>query len=365
MKLAVVAPAFPLRGGIVQFTANFVRALRARHDVELISFTRLYPGALFPGRTQEDHAGASDVPNTPLIDALDPRTWRRTANRLRATGVEGVLFMYWTPFFAPCFSMIAELSRVPAYYCCHNALPHEPMPGMRLVSRLLYRRARGVLVLSKNVETQVRALAPNTPIERTTHPAPVEMGAKIDRRLARETLGLDADERVLLFFGLVRAYKGLDTLFAALPRLRSREKYRLLVAGELYVKRELYQTQLKALGGRVRLEDRWIPDAEVATYFSAADLAVLPYRSASQSGVLPLSRHFELPVVATSAGGLAETIEDGVEGFIVPPDDPLALATAIDRYFDEDLFAPMRTALREQNHSWDAVARAFEALTAR
>lgn len=369
--LVLVGPAHPLRGGIAHFNERLARALAERHEVRRVSFSRQYPSLLFPGRSQTEPGEWVDVapPVPALLDALAPWTWRRAARTAAAWRPGGAVLMHWSPFFGPAYLSFARALRkaanVRVVLLCHNLHPHEPGPLDRVLSRRLLGGVDGAVTLSESVADEVRSLAPDLPLRRVAHPIVDVFPPPPSRVEARAALGLD-DELVLLFFGLVRRYKGLDVLLRALPLIQGRQRLRLLVAGEFYDARERYDRLVDRLGvaDRVCFLDRYVDGGEVSRLFAAADLCVQPYRSASQSGVSKLALQFGCPVVLTDVGGLAEDVANGVTGYVVPPEDPAAIAAAIDRFCRDRERLDFGAAIREARarFGWGPLVSAIEEL---
>jgi len=368
LRIGVVGPAHPYRGGIAQFQAVLCSELEARGcRVAVFNFRRQYPSFLFPGATQTtEGAPAVRVESSRTIDSLNPATWIGTYAGLRAFGPDAVLFSWWTPFFAPCFWTIAFLLRrfgqVPVAYLCHNVLPHEKRFVDVPLTRLALGEADFLILLSGQSEQELKDLVPSARYSVLYHPRYSFFDRpELTREAAREKLGVRG--RTLLFFGYVRPYKGLGVLLDAFARYSASDpEARLLVVGEFYERRETYDARVRGLGlgGRVTFIDRYVPDEEVALYFRAADLLVLPYLSATQSGVIQIAQSLGLPVVTTRVGGLPEVVEEGVTGFLVPPGDAGALAEAIERFFDGDWSDRMRPRLKEaaERFSWDPLVDA-------
>lgn len=372
-RFVLVGPVYPYRGGIAHFTEALGRALRARgHRVSAVTFTRQYPERLFPGKTQFETAPAEDpLPTDRLIDTLNPLSWRRAARHVAAQRPDAVVFQYWMPFFAPAYGMMAGYLRrrgVGRLAVVHNALPHEQRPGDAWLTRFFMRRCSGLLALSASVRADLRTLGATAPVRQVEHPVYDLFGAPRPRAEARAALGLPEDAPVVLFFGFIRRYKGLQVLLEAMPRvLEQLPAARLVVAGEFYEDAAPYQAQIRRHGleAHVHLHAEYIPNPEVTTYFSAADLVVQPYLSATQSGVVQIAYHFERPVLVTDVGGLAEVVPHGRAGLVVPPDDPAALARAVVRFFTEQLAAPLAAGVRQekQQYSWSRLCEAVEELT--
>ncbi len=360
-RIALVGPLHPWRGGLAQYLQLLGGALAAHAEVRAVTFTRQYPGFLFPGTSQLDPAAPRPgFPTEALLDSIGPWSWRRTAAHLERFAPGAVVLKWWMPFFAPAFaSSVGPLRRrgTRVLLVCDNLVPHEPRFYDAAFTAWMMRNSDGYLVMSDSVQRDLDRLKPGAPRRRVPHPfyAQFDRG-RWTREGARERLGLSGD--VALFFGYVRRYKGLDTLLRAWAVVRrERPEATLIVAGEFYEEPEAYEALARAAGG-VRLLNRYVPDDEVEALFRAADVAVLPYRSGTQSGVTHVAHALGVPVIATRVGGIPETVREGETGLTCPPEDPGALARAVVRFFAEGLGAGMAgpiAALRAA-HSWEALA---------
>jgi glycosyltransferase involved in cell wall biosynthesis len=376
MRIALVGPVHPWRGGIAQYLGLLGESLMPRAEVRGVTFTRQYPGFLFPGESQRD---PSATPPRFLvsarIDSIVPWTWRQAARDLEAFAPGLVILKWWLPFFGPSFAssvgpLRARGSRV--VLVCDNLIPNEQRPFDMAFTRWMMRNSDGYLVMSESVERDLERLKPGAPKRRVLHPlyAQFDQG-RYTRASARAKLGLDGD--VALFFGYVRHYKGLDTLLDAWPAVRARRPATLVVAGEFYEDPAPYRQRVERAnveapagsadanpgrGVSVHLMDRYITDDEVEALFKAADVVVLPYRSATQSGVTHVAYALGVPVITTDVGGLAETVRPGETGLVVPPEDPAALADAIVRFFAEGMAPRLRAGVEalRQAHSWETLA---------
>jgi glycosyltransferase involved in cell wall biosynthesis len=362
-RIALVGPLHPWRGGLAQYLQLLGESLERHAQVNAVTFTRQYPGILFPGTTQFDlDAPRPKFLTVPLLDSINPITWRRAAAQLERWAPAAVILKWWMPFFGPAFaSAVGPLRKrgTRVVLVCDNLVGHEPRVFDQAFTDWMLRNSDGYLVMSDAVEKDLDRLKPGAPRRRVPHPFYAQFDRqRWTRETARASLGLTGD--VALFFGYVRHYKGLDTLLSAWKRVRAvRPAATLVVAGEFYEDPAAYEGLLRE-AGNVRLLDRYIPDDEVEALFRAADVTVLPYRSGTQSGVTHVAYALGSPVIATRVGGLSETVREGETGITVPPEDPGALAAAIVRFFAEGLGERMRgpiAALRA-THSWDALARA-------
>lgn len=368
-SIVLVGPVYPLRGGIAQFTTQVYEGLCRTRHVDVISFSRQYPGWLFPGRTQLDASRtARDVPAARMIDSISPWSWWRTAAHITRLQPSAAVFMYWMPFFAPAYGTIGRQLKARAgtriVFLCHNLWPHEPSRLDRALTRYGVRHVDGILALSESVAREARSCAAHAVVRCVPHPVPTIFPPPPAAADARRRYGIPADELVLLFFGHIRAYKGLPVLLRAMPQILRQRACRLLVAGEFYEPRERYEKLLAQLGvgERVTIIDRYLPNEEVPDVFAAADLCVLPYVSATQSGVAKVAYGFGKPVIVTDVGGLAEEVIDGETGYVVPPQDPGAIAAAVERFCrgraEQDFVAAIET-LRTK-FSWTPLLEALE-----
>ncbi|PAP75513.1 glycosyltransferase [Rubrivirga marina] len=373
MRITLLGPAWPYRGGIAHFQSALARGLVARgHNVDQVTFRRQYPEALFPGKTQlDDGPPPVDLPiAAQRIDSLHPFSWVRTARHVAERGAEVAVFMHWMPFFGPAFGVIARRLRkrgVRVLAVVHNAIPHERRPGDITLTRYGLGACDGLVVMSDQVRADVEALGLGAPVEQVAHPVYDGFGVPTPAAEAREALGLPTGVPLFLFFGFIRRYKGLHVLLEAWPRVRERVPgAQLVVAGEFYADEAELRAQAAALDG-VRLDADYIPDDRVGLYFSAADAVVQPYVSATQSGVAQIAFHFGTPVITTDVGGLAEIVPDGEAGLVVPPEDPGALADTLVRFVEDDLGERLAAGVRRERerYSWDRLCEAVERLTDR
>jgi len=367
MKFCLVGPAHPLRGGIAHYNAVLARELSHRHDVSVISLRKQYPGLLFPGTTQIDSsADAVTVESEPLLWPLRPLSWLRAARRISALSPDLVVVQWWHPFFAPCFGALAarlERRGVRTAFLVHNGRAHERSVMDGMLTRHAFRSVSRFVTHSKADAAALRRVRPEASITVSPHPTYDCFGDEpLPRSKARAALGLE-DRETLLFFGYVRRYKGLPVLLRALPRILEERDLQLLVVGEFYHGREQAEKLIARLdlGDRVILVDRYVANEEVRGWFSAADAVVLPYRSASQSGIVQIAYAMRRPVIATRVGGLPEVVEDGETGILVEPDDPRFLVEGVRRFFSLDR-RHFQEAIDRRRHrfSWQRMVEALE-----
>jgi|AntRauTorckE5430_2_1112549.scaffolds.fasta_scaffold04759_3 glycosyltransferase involved in cell wall biosynthesis len=359
MKIALIGPAHPYRGGLAAFSERLAKELGDDHDVQLFTFSLQYPDFLFPGKTQyTDGPPPPELVINRTINTLNPLSWWRTARQINEAGFELVVIAFWLPFMGPCLGTIGRLVNCPVISIVHNIIPHESRPGDVAFARYYCGASDGFVSLTDSVAEQLEPFIGSKPSVVSPHPIYDHFGDRTPRNDALAKLGLPANREYLLFFGLIRDYKGLDLLLEAFadPRLVDRPLH-LLVAGEFYADRAPYDALIDRLGlaDRMTLVAEFIPDDQVADYFNAADLLVQPYKTATQSGVTQIAYHFEKPMIVTNVGGLPEMCPDGRVGYVVPT-EPTAIADAIIRYFTATDKEAMQTTIREEKQRYDWAA---------
>ena len=337
MKIAILSCFYPYRGGISQFNACLYGELSKVHDVKAFNFSRQYPEILFPGKTQfvtEDDE-AVPVESTSLLDTVNPFSYIKTYRAIRDWKPDLLIVRYWMSFFAP---SLGYITRKMKKHCkvisiLDNVVPHEPRFFDTPLTRYFLQGSTGSITLCEAVSEDLLRIKPDARYTVIQHPLYSHFGAKKDRAEAERKLGLQPGKKNLLFFGLIRKYKGLDILLEAFGKLS--DEYQLIIAGEPYGSFEPYQEIIDRLPGKDRItkELKYIKDSEVSDYFSVADLAVLPYRSATQSGISSVSYHFEVPMIVTDVGGLKETIGERCTGLVSKEGTPEAICQEIERYF--------------------------------
>ena len=362
MRIAYLSTFYPFRGGIAQFNADLLEAFGKEHEVKAFTFTRQYPSFLFPGKTQyvTEQDKAKKVDSQAVLDTVNPFSWCSAARKIAAWKPDLVVMKYWMSYLAPSLGTVARRLRkkgIPTITILDNVIPHETKFFDKPFSRWFLKQNSGCMAMSEAVLNDMLSLTPDKPYILQPHPLYDHFGARIDQTEARQALGLDPARRTLLFFGLIRDYKGLDLLIDAMPLLGP--QYQLVIAGESYGSFEKYEAQIAASGcaDRIKVFNRYIDDEEVPTFFSAADVCVLPYKSATQSGITAIALYFEVPVVATPVGGLAESIERPGIGLMTPAISAESLAETIPQLYDQGLdtfVANIRTA--KETMTWDVFA---------
>ncbi len=343
-KIVILGPAPPYRGGNAMFIAYLFNALKEHYNVVLLNYSLLYPSFLFPGVTQYDESKKSvkEVQSDRVINSINPFNWLKVAKRIKQEKADLVVFDWWNPFFGPCHRVISSLIRRIYYgkilFLTENFISHEARRIDRLLTHFGLRNASCFLALSAAVEHDLSELAAGRKIYRSELPMfdYSIAGSGFNREQERKRLGIAPDDNVILFFGYVRKYKGLDILLEAMPEIiKNMPRLKLLVAGEFYDDQAAYESIVNSNGtaDNVQFWNKFIPNEDVGRFFAAADVVVQPYRSATQSGILNTSYSFGVPAIVTRVGGLEQYVDDGLTGIVVEPESPAEIAAGVKRFF--------------------------------
>ncbi len=368
-KVVIIGPGHPLRGGLATFNQRLAKEFNDQgHDCSIYSFSLQYPSFLFPGTTQySDEPAPKDLVIHSAINSINPFNWIKVGNRLRKERPDIIVVRYWLPFMGPALGTILRRVRKNKHtriVCiADNVIPHEKRPGDKPFTKYFLQSCDAFITMSEKVMSDLRTFQKEKPAIQVSHPLYDNFGAIISKKEARQHLGIPENENIILFFGFIRTYKGLDLLFEAMAALqKSIPKFRdknlkLLVAGEFYEDAKPYHDQIEKLGikDQLILRTDFIPDSEVKYYLCAADAVIQPYRNATQSGVTPLAYHFEKPMVVTNVGGLPSLVPDGKVGLVVEP-QPEAIAAGIARFYQlgEDYFIP-NLRIEKLKYSWSVL----------
>lgn len=340
MKIAMIGPVHPYKGGIAHYTDLLCRALREDgNEVQLYSFKFQYPKLLYK-KPQKDMKSSGFGTNDAdfCIHTLNPFNWIRVAGRIKKQKPELIILQWWHPYFAPCFWSICKLlRREKILFVCHNVFPHERFPLDRLLTKWTLGCGRYFITQSKMDARDLLSVKHDAVYRVTPHPT-YGMFCKqgMSMQKAREQLQIDQGQRALLFFGFVRKYKGLQYLLEAMKLLKERDfKVQLWVVGDFGEDKDEYVEQIRAfeIGDQVQMVEGYVPDDEVEKYFAASDLVVLPYLSATQSGIVQIAFGFEKPVLVTEVGGLPDVVTNGKTGYVVEPRSAEMIAEAIMDYY--------------------------------
>ena len=374
MRVAVVGPTYPFRGGISHYTTLMVQCLRERHDVLFVSYLKQYPQFLFPGRSQLDDSGKPIQTECERdLSFANPISWRKAARRIVDYDPDAVIFSWVNPALAVQFRVVTgyvkrRMPSVRILFWCHNVAQHERLPMSRAMTRFAFRHGDRFVVTGQESRRNLLQMRPGSSVSVSYLPSLDVFTGEPPGPGARQELGLDSEAPVALYFGFVRAYKGLVHLLDAMPEAVARvPRLHLLVVGEFWDDRSAYEEIVRRhhLQDSVTIIDRYVPNEEVASYFKCADLVVLPYVTATGSGIVQVAYGFGKPVLTTTVGSLPEVVDDGETGYLVRPGDPAAIASAMVDFFASgrgDQFARNIEAARGR-FSWDDFIRTVELQT--
>lgn len=377
-KVIIIGSAHPLRGGgIATFNERLAREfMQAGKKVSIFSFSLQYPGFLFPGTSQFTNDPApADLDIHTRINSINPLNWIKTGNEIKRLMPDLVIVRYWLPFMSPCLGTILRIIKKNKHtrvVCiADNIIPHEPKPGDSLLTRYFVKPVDAFITMSEKVMKDLQKFAPGKPSRYVAHPLYDNFGEKMSRETARAALKIKADELIILFFGFIRKYKGLDILLDAMEIVKERLNAKqlpvpkLLVAGEFYGSRKIYDEQIEKNGiaDLMILHTSFIADKDVKFYLCAADVVVQPYRTATQSGVTPLAYHFEKPMIVTNVGGLPAMVPDDKVGLIAEPDAE-SIAKKIIEYFEkgEQHFLP-HLVEEKKKYNWANMVEAINSVS--
>ena len=369
-KIVVIGPVYPFNSGISHYTGLLIKALRTGYEVEPVSFSMQYPRFLFK-KEQRDYSDKtfSVEGSRYILNTANPLNWIGVARTIRSMQPDLVIVQWVHPYFTPCYNRLLSMLRgIPIIITCHNVLPHSRFLFDDKLTKAVLKKASACIVHSKEDESNLVSMLPGMPYRRNPHPTYNAYRIKgMSRDEARDLLGVKQEEKVLLFFGFVQKYKGLDHLIAAAPAVtKALDNVRICIVGDMGNLREEYMNMIRSTGieDRFLIRDGYVPDAEVEPYFAACDLCICPYISATQSGIVQIAFGFGIPVIATNVGGLPEAVTDEKTGYIIPPGDPGSIADAVIRFFNEDRASEFAENVRneEKRFSWDRMVEVIEDL---
>ena len=370
-KVVIIGPAHPLRGGLATFNQRLAKEFIAQgDDCYICSFSLQYPGFLFPGTTQySDEPAPTDIKIVSLVNSVNPFNWIKTGNRLRKEKPDLIVVRYWLPLMGPALGTIlrrVKRNKHTRIVCiADNIIPHEHRAGDKAFTKYFLKSCDAFITMSEKVLSDLKQFEKTKPIQLVRHPLYDTFGEIISKEEAREKLKVNRSDSVILFFGFIRKYKGLDLLLEAMNDERIKQSgIKLLVAGEFYEDAKQYQELIDRLGIRNQLilKTDFIQDSEVKYYLCAADAVVQPYRNATQSGVTPLAYYFEKPMIVTNVGGLPALVPDGKAGIVTEP-QPKSIAEAIIKFYQlgEAHFIP-HLRVEKQKYSWETLANTIKSL---
>jgi glycosyltransferase involved in cell wall biosynthesis len=374
MRIVMIGPVYPYKTGLSYYVALLYKQLTQNHEVTLLSYTMQYPKILFkkPQKDYDDDVLKIEEAEF-VLNTANPFSCIKTANKINKLQPDLVIFQWLHPYFAPCYTLITRhLKNTKVLFMCHNVFPHERFPLDRFLTKMTLKHGDFFTVHAQSDADDLKSILPDADLAVTVHPAYNFFKQKnMTKEEARKILGIPEDERVLLFFGLVREYKGLRHLLEALGRIRKEDpnnerKLRLIIAGDFAGGRAEYDARISALDIEklVDITDGHIPIGEVEKFFAASDLVVLPYESATQSGVIQVAYSFDKPVLATRVGGLPEVVFDGETGYLVEPRRPDLIADAILDFFDNNKSEILAEGIEREKYrySWERMEDVIEGL---
>lgn len=370
-RYCLIGPTYPYRGGIAHYTTLLAQQLlrETKHDLLFISFSQQYPAWLFPGRSDKEVGEQwAAIAAEYILNPLNPLSWWHTLRRIQQWQPDAVIVPWWHPFFAPAWGVLGRglkhmAKKATLVYVCHNVLPHEASLFDKAALRFALAPADGYLVHAQSEAERLQLFLPQAQIRINPHPTYAVL-AEHDWGQDDAALSLPAQCPVLLFCGLVRPYKGLDILLRALPLVLAQQHVHLAVVGEFWKDKPTYMgliDELK-LADHVTIVDAYVSNALLAAYVRRANVVVVPYRTATQSGVVQLAFGAGTPVITTNVGGLAEAVAHGETGLVVEPEDPVALAGAINDYLGGGLEVVFRRRIEGENgrFSWHHLVNQLE-----
>ena len=370
-KVVLIGPAHPLRGGLASFDQRLAKAFNDQGDpCTIYSFSLQYPGFLFPGTTQYSSEPAPpDLHIETKINSVNPLNWIIVGNELKNLKPDLIVVRYWLPFMGPALGTILRRVRKNKHTrivaITDNVIPHEKRPGDKPFTKYFLKSCDAFITMSEKVMKDLRTFTATKPAKQVLHPLYDNFGEPVAKSTARAQLQLPADASIVLFFGFIRKYKGLDILFDAIKVLRDKypagKEIKVLVAGEYYENEAPYLEQINRLGiaDQLILRTQFIADSEVKYYLGAADVVIQPYRNATQSGVTPLAYHFEKPMIVTNVGSLPALVPHEKVGLVCEP-EPDAIARAMIRYFElgEQYFIE-HLRIEKEKYSWQKLTGAI------
>lgn len=372
MKIIILGSAYPLRGGLATYNERLSKAFQDEgHDVTIYNFSLQYPSILFPGKSQYSTEGApNDLKIITKVNSINPLNWYAVGNEIKNLKPDLIIVKYWLPFMGPCFGTILRRAKknkhTKVISILDNIIPHEKRIGDKAFTKYFIKPIDGFVSMSAKVKDDLKQFDTTKPSVLQPHPLYDNFGEQVSREEALKELNLSPDFRYLLFFGFIRKYKGLDILLDAMADDKIKAlPIKLLVAGEFYEDEKPYLEQIEKLKleKRVLLIKDFISNERVKYFFSAADLVVQPYRHATQSGVTQVAYQFNVPMIVTDVGGLAEIVPDGKAGYVVPPTSN-DIANAIVKTFQSDNLSNLISGVIEEKKrfSWRAMVDSITSL---
>lgn len=369
MKMFLIGPVFPYKGGISHYTSLMYRALEKKHDVTMISYKMQYPKILYHKEQRDYSDNQFKVENTFFwLNTANPFNIWRIANKINSLKPDCVIVQWWHPYFAPCYYLLSQNIKAKIIFICHNVFPHERFPFDRQLTKLALKNGNGFVLHSHLDLKGLLSVKENVNYTVTPHPTYGDFKVRdLSLAQARELLEIDKEKHVLLFFGFVREYKGLKYLLEAMPKIKKADKEIILyVVGDFGKAKDQYMEQINSLGIQniVRIIEGYVPDNDVEKYFASSDLVVCPYLSATQSGIVQIAFGFETPVIVTNVGGLPEVVEHEKTGYIIPPRNVSAISKCVTDFFENNRKEEMAENIKREAYrfSWEKMTAEIEKL---
>lgn len=366
-KLCIIGPAWPLRGSLAAFDEKLARLFSADGiDTSIYTFSLQYPSLLFPGTSQYSNEPApADIQIDACINSINPFNWLRIGRKIQKEKPDLIIVRFWIPFMAPCLGIIVRIAKLNKHTkvisIVDNMIPHEKRMGDALLTRFFVGAVDGFLTMSEKVKTDL-GMFTTKPNILSPHPIFDHFGTAITKESAREMLAIEKKDKIILFFGFIRKYKGLDLLIKSMANEAiQKEGIHLMIVGEFYESKLPYLALIESLHlqDRIHLYDQYVPDAAVKNYVCAADFVIQPYKNATQSGVTPLAYHFLRPMLVTNVGGLADTVPNGKVGLVVEPNSDAIAEGILSLYkMGPDFFQPYLIE-EKKKYSWEQMKISF------
>lgn len=369
-NIVMIGPVYPYKGGISHYTGLLCKELRKKYNTTMVSFQMQYPKFLYKKEQKNYENDTFKIEHTYYwLNTVNPYNWFVISKKIKKLNPDLLIFQWWHPYFAPCFWVLSKLlKKYKILFLCHNVFPHERFPFDRLLSKHVLKQGNFFIVQSTQDEADLRSIQNSAHCLKTVHPTYNAFKMQnISVTAARSLLDIPRGSKVLLFFGFVREYKGLDCLLDAMSFLRQKcDNLKLLIVGDFGESKEKYleQIQNNQIIDNVNIYDSYIPDKEVEKFFACCDLVVLPYKTATQSGIVQIAYGFEKPVIVTRVGGLPEVVKNGKTGYIVNPESPSELADAVLTYFENRENIDFAQNVRDESdkYSWKKLVECVEKL---
>ncbi len=363
LKIIILGTAHPFRGGLASYNERLAKQFQAEgHHVEIITFTTQYPNFLFPGKTQfSESPPPNNLKITRLVSSVNPFNWLKIGRQIKKQKPDILIFKYWLPFMGPCFGTIARSVKKNKHTkiitILDNVIPHEHRLGDKLLTKYFLKPIDAFISMSKSVENDLKLFDTKKPRDFNPHPLFDNFGEILSKSDAKEKLNLNKNTNYILFFGIIRDYKGLDVLLQAFKQFNYKKyNVNLLVAGEYYSNEEKYQQLIKKLQleKEVIVVNQFINDLDVKKYFCASDIIAQPYKNATQSGVTQIAYHFEIPILVTNVGGLPEMVPNNKVGYVTPVNSN-KIANALTDFYSNKKESEFKSNLKieKQKYLWD------------